>query len=120
MQVEPGRLIYRHTATDHEPADAPQAKKSKPPRIPRGTFGPSFAGENAEPLQGDASEQDDEEPAGKRKRRKLKSGRGANTQLPMGRSHSATRGDCSSDSKSKDKTTLPSRQKCRRCGGRHF
>ncbi len=118
-KVEAGTLIYRDTANDLRAAAAHQAKKSKPLRIGKGAFGPSFAGENAEPLQGDASEQDDEEPADKRKRRKLNSGRGATIQPPTGRSQTATRGDCSSDSKSKDQTTLPSRQKCRGCGGRH-
>ena len=80
-KIEAGTLIFHDTVNDLQAAAAHQAKKNKPSWIARDTFELSFTGKNAKSLQRNISEQNDKKPAGKQKRRKLKSEREANTQL---------------------------------------
>ena len=111
-KIEDGTLEFRDTAKALREAAAHQAR-AKPSRYGKGSFGPSFAGEEAESLQGDALDAADNEgePAA-RKRRRRKSTKGAANEQP------ADSAPPNQDAQSGPPAKRP--QKCRGCGGPHF
>ncbi len=111
-KVEAGTLNFRDTANDLRTAAIDLAQQTKPTRIGRGSFGPTFAGEEADPLQEDALDKDDEGTS-RRKRRKLK-GESTTEKRPL-----AIRGGRTSDSRDQS-SSPPRRLQCRGCGGRHY
>ena len=68
-QVDDGTLTFREVANQFRATAADQAKDSKPLRLAKGAFDPSFAGEDAEPASGDACEKGREEAKKGRKKK---------------------------------------------------